>query len=94
MPRPAFRPGRESPVALVMAIEAERLQVRPVKPSLPAALGLNRIDVMHLDGDGTAIFTAVASVLHLCLRHPLPVVRGIEAGVLRIPLRVVAGVPL
>ena len=80
-------------MSLVVAVEAERTQVRPLKSPLPAALGLNRIDVVDLHRYRTAFLTAVTSVLHLGFRQPLPIGRGIEPRVLRIPLLVVAGVP-
>ena len=86
--------GLESVMRLVVAVEAQCLEVGPVKTPLPAAFGLNRIDVMDLHGDGTAVLAAVACVLHLGLRQPFPVGRCIEAGVPWISFLVVARVPL
>ena len=93
MPPLPLELGLESIVRLVMAVEAQRLEVAPVKPPLPTALGLDWIDVMHLNSNRPAFLALVPSFLHLCFRHPLPIRRGVELGVLRVSLLVVARVP-
>lgn len=93
MPPLSLELGLESVVRLVMAVEAQRLEVAPVKTSLPAALGLDRVNVVNLNGNRATVFALVPSLLHLGFGHPLPVRRGVEPGVLWISFLVVARVP-
>lgn len=79
----------KSAVCGVVASKAKRLEVRPVKPALPALLGLDRRNVVNLGSNSTALLAKPSCILQLRLRQPLPLGRRIEAGVLRVSLSVV-----
>ena len=79
----------KSAVCGVVASKAKRLEVRPVKPALPALLGLDRRNVVNLGSNSTALLAKPSCILQLRLRQPLPLGRRIEAGVFRVSLSVV-----
>ena len=79
---------------LVVALQAQGLEVAPVQPPLPAVLRLNGVHVVNLHGELAAFLAAVVSVLHAGLGHALPIRRGIEPQVLGVELTVVACVAL
>lgn len=53
---------------LVVAVQTNSFQVAPVQSALPAAVCLDRVDVMNLDSNHTAILTPISCLLHLRLR--------------------------
>ena len=89
----SFLSRRESAVRLVVTAQAERLEVTPVEPPLPAAVRLYRVDVVNFHRQRAAFLAAIADLLHLRLARPLPISRSVEAQVLRVPFLVVASVP-